>query len=386
MSGNAERVLREAVHELAGDPHQSPDFVAGVISRGRRVRRRRRAGATAAMLVAIAAIAAPYVWLRPETEPPPTAVAAAPEESEAPELTTDALPPIPDPSPVPPVRKDWQNGPLVLPGGWIALAVSAPIVPGSWVYDRTAGRYVSLGKDYQQVLPAPRGSLVAVQRNAGSSEIGLLDLSTREVRWTSAVGAILSPQWSRDGSQLLVTIFDKQPGGARFGILDPANGSFRQFPVSNRQHCTDICRFSWLPNGREVALPQFGIPSDPGPDPKAKRPQFQMEIFAADDGAPIRVVPVPGSVSGTTSWSPDGRYLAVQAANSPQLVDVGTGRSVGRLPSADVTWVRDDRLLYLDFDDDAIPAAVLIDLKGVEIQRLPLPRDFVKAKVLVVPN
>ncbi|MEO3746304.1 hypothetical protein [Plantactinospora sp. B5E13] len=388
MNGNTERMLREAVHELAGDPHQSPDFLAGVVRQGRRIRRRRRVGATAAMVVAVATIAAPYVWLRPDTEPPPSTVAGAPEESGSAEPTAEPtaalLPPPAEPSPVSSVGKDWQDRPLVLPGGWIALAVAQPVISASWVYDRAAGRYVNLGKEYQQVLPAPRGSLVAVQRTVGSNEIGLLDLTTREVRWTSAVGTILSPRWSPDGGQLLVTIFDKNPAGARFGILDPANSSFRQFPVSNRQICPEICRFSWLPNGREIALPQLAIAATP--DDKTKRPHFQMEIFAVDGAEPVRVVPLPGNVSGTTAWSPNGRYVALQGVESAQLVDVGTGKSINRLPSADVTWIRDDWLLYLDSAGAKGPAAVLIDLKGTELQRLPLPREFIKAEVLVAPN
>jgi hypothetical protein len=388
MNGNEERLLRAAIQDLAGDPHQPPDLVSVVISRGRRIRRRRRVAATAAALVAVAAIAAPYVWLRP-VERSPAPVAAAPSTGTDPEPAVTATPTV-DPT-VPPVAENWQDGPLRLPGGWLLAGLSPRVIPAAWAYDRVAGRYVELGRQYKRVWVAPQGSMVAVQRSLTAPEIGVLNHATRQLRWTALDGQVYDAQWSPDGTRLLINFASPKPLYPQFGILDARTNSLRQYPLQPFPvTCADPCHFSWLPNGREIAVPLLDRGQAPAARDEADRgsptpPSPGLRIYTADDGTPSRTLPVSGTVRGPGAWSPDGRLVVVQAKTSAQLVEVATGTVVRKLPSADVTWVRDDRLLYLaNYPDDC--AAVLIDPEGTEIQRLPLPKPFFRAEIVVAPN
>ncbi|MEU5780157.1 hypothetical protein [Micromonospora lupini] len=76
--------------------------------------------------------------------------------------------------------------------------------------------------------------------------------------------------------------------------------------------------------------------------------------------------------------------MVVQGQQEPLLVEAATGRVVNPLPTADVTWVGDDRLLYRrpygsgDF--------VLADTAGRELVRQPLPEQLVQLEVSVAPR
>ncbi|TDC80121.1 hypothetical protein E1193_17950 [Micromonospora sp. KC606] len=66
------------------------------------------------------------------------------------------------------------------------------------------------------------------------------------------------------------------------------------------------------------------------------------------------------------------------------LVETATGRVLNPLPSADVAWVAEDRLLYrrpLGSND-----FVLAEPTGRELIRQPLPRQLVDFEVTVAPR
>jgi dipeptidyl aminopeptidase/acylaminoacyl peptidase len=366
------------------------------MSRGRRIRRRRQAGAVAAAFVAVAAIAAPYVWLRPDPKPPGYPVAGASGPS-ATTLPTAGPGSTAVPSAAPPGRprstswNNWQNAPLVLPGGWTVVSATTSGTPVSnWAYDRKRGRYVDTSKEFTSVWAAPRGSLAAVRRDGHSGETGLLDVVTGEVRWVSTPNAILAPQWSPDGSRLLLTSSDKQTGNRSFGILTVESDSYREYPVrSDRYECTDLCQFTWMPTGKEVALPL----TDPTAPRSESAPHLRLglQLFAAADGRPTRLLPVRGNVSDVSAWSPDGQLVVVAGQQGAQLVSVGKGAVVRALPAADVTWVDDKRLLYvagrLNRDTHFVDVeAVLIDRSGTELERAELPGDLAGTDILIAPR
>ncbi|WP_422772510.1 hypothetical protein ACN28C_05665 [Plantactinospora sp. WMMC1484] len=403
MSERAERLLREAVHELAGNPHQSPDLVATALVQGRRMRRRRQAVAAAAAAVAVGAIAAPYVWLRPGPEPPPLPIGAVP---------TATASPAPSPN-----RSDgWRDGPVALPGGALVLSVASSVRnEPTWVYDPTRRHFVSIPAEYTGVRAAPHGMVAAVRHSGRPAEVGLYQIRTGDVRWFPTGNKVLATEWSSDGGRLLITLLDERTGAYSIGLLTATEGPLQRYQVKAFPlTCGTACRFSWLPSGKEVTLDG----PDPGTTPStvAGLTLRGLQLFSADDGIPTRTLGVEGEVAGVSAWSPDGSLVVVaggapglpggaptprapvrtdraggdaptRAGTTPpaRLVHVETGKVLREMPTAQVSWIGRDRLLYLD--DKVRPGrltAILVDTKGTEIERTELPAGLTGDDEIVV--
>ncbi|MFY1688905.1 hypothetical protein [Plantactinospora sp. WMMB782] len=404
MSERADRLLREAVRELAGTPHQPQDFASAAIAQGRRIRRRRQTVATAAAVVAIGAIVAPYVWLRPDSRPP-LAVGGPPA------ATTPVATATGSPTPRPTPRGDWSSGPVELPGGALLLTAGSTGAAGpTWVYDPANRRYVSLPATYTAVRASPHRSVAAVRRNDRPTDVGLYDLATGKPRWFRAGGTVLALDWSPDGSRLLVTLQDRKTGVYSIGLLAPDNGSFQRYPLKTRElGCVQACQFTWLPSGKEVALPLAGPIVDlSGANPPAGKSGLQL--FAVDDGMPTRFLPVQGDILRSTAWSPDGSMVVVsvlspasgarsgaipratdaagrkgEVRTTAQLVSTDTGRVLRQLPSADVAWVGPDRLLHLDVEGKpGTLVALLADVVGTQHERVELPAGLLRSDEFTV--
>ncbi|MER7333345.1 MULTISPECIES: hypothetical protein [unclassified Micromonospora] len=382
MSRSREDELRFAVRELAGQARTAPDLAARAIDQGRRLRARRRATAAAAALVAAAVLALPFVLLRPDA---PARVAApdqtAPAGTSTPDRTAGATA-SPDVVVRPTPGADWTKRALVLPGGWVVAGAMLPGPSGDgYVLDRGRDRYLRTD-GYDGVWRAPQGAVSAVADDDRPGEIGLVDAAAGKTRWHRTGQWIMSPQWSPDGLRLALTIFDKDEGALRFGVLD-TTGDFRVFGVDTDTYlCTDHCFFTWSRDGREVVLQQT--------DPNSRRSESErharrgVQLFSPDDGRPTRFVAMPGDPAGPWSWSPDGRLVVVQGRTEPLLVEAGTGRVVRALPTADVAWISVDRLLYRR--PGGSRDYVLADLTGRELERQPLPRELVGREITVGPR
>ncbi|MGX7677234.1 WD40 repeat domain-containing protein [Plantactinospora sp. DSM 117369] len=382
MSERADRLLREAVRELAGSPHQPPNFAATAIVQGRRMRRRRQTIAAAAAFVAIGAIAAPYVWLRPDPQPPALGIGGPPA------ATTPASSPTPRSEP----PGDWRNGPVELPGGALLLSAGSTRQAGpTWAYDAARRRYVSVPASYTSVRVSPRLPVAAVRSSDRPTDVALYDLATGKPEWFRTGKTVMGVEWSPDGRRLLATLQDRKTGMYTIGLLTPDAGGFQYYPVKTRLvSCLGVCRFTWAPGGREVALSQAEAVVDA---PKVVPPGLQL--FAADDGMPTRFLPIQGGVASSAAWSPDGSLVVVSASSdsaargepapptkekvAAQLVSTQTGKVVRQLPSADVTWITPSRLLYLDPARPGGLTAVLVDPTGAEHERAELPLELVSS-------
>ncbi|SCE75075.1 hypothetical protein GA0074696_0621 [Micromonospora purpureochromogenes] len=372
MTNATEDNLRAAVHQLADEARSVPGLAERALRGGRRVRRRRRATASAGAILAAVALATPFLLARPQ----PTTQVAEP----APPGTATRSAPV---SVEPKSGGNWTSTPLVLPGEWVvtgAIGITDP-TSWAWVLDRETGRYRTVS-GYAQVWTAPRGHVAAVLSFERPSETGLLDLRTGAVRWIRTGRQIMQPQWSPDGSRLVLTIDDKDAGSTAIGVLT-ATGRFRAFPVDTEKFfCTDYCFFTWGPDGREVAFQQTdsALPRSES----ARHPRRGVQFFSAEDGRPTRFLAVRGDPAGPWSWSPDGQRVVLTGPDGPQLVEVATGGVLRPMPDADAVWVDDGRLLYRSHDESA--PMVLIDDEGRELERQALPPGLIDQHVSMAPK
>ncbi|GLH98460.1 TolB family protein [Phytohabitans aurantiacus] len=373
-----DELLRKAVHDLAGTPQLPADLVTHAILGGRRIRRQRRAATALGAMVAVIALATPFIWLHPRSAPSVT----------APDPTAAELRVLPPPD------DNWRDAPLELPGGWVVTGATSTGGPASdgLVLDRSQNRYVKVDK-YEETWAAPRGRFAAVLDHDRPGDVGLLDVPTGKVRWVRTGQLTLNPEWSPDGTRLALTLLDKETGSSSLGVLS-VDGSFQTFPVdtssgwANRgpgQYlCTDYCLFTWMPDGKQVALQQ----TDPAVPRTESKPHARrgLQLFSADTGKPTRFVPARGDAAGPYSWSPNGRLVVIKGQEATQLVEVDSGRVVRDLPtidlnSATLVWVAAERLLLISAGH-----ATLLDPTGHPLERRDLPPELTGLRIAVAPS
>ncbi|MFB9234618.1 TolB family protein [Plantactinospora siamensis] len=366
MSHDADQLLRTTLREPDPAVTLPPGLAAAAVRRGRRLRRRRRAAMVLGAVVAGATLVTPFLVLRPGPGHPVRPAGPDPAASAVP-TATDSTAPKSRPAPA-----QWRSGPLTLPGGWTivgATGTGEPVEPAI-VLDRSRGRYVTVN-GYDEVWAAPRGSFAAVFRYQRRAETGILDIGTGRVRWFRTGAHIMTPQWSPDGTRLLLTLDDKDNGTTAIGVLTAASGAVRRWPVDTQKYfCTDQCFFTWSRDGQQVVFQQ----TDPGgPLSESVRPRRRgLQLFSSGTGLPTRLVPVHGDAAGPYAWSPDGSLVVVQGQQQPELAETGTGRVRHQLPGADVYWGPDGRLLVLSREAGACSVGLMEpDGRLIESQDLP---------------
>lgn len=353
MNDPMESAVRVAVRELA-EQARPAHLAAAAIVEGRRLRRRTRtrraAGAVLTGAALLAALAVPPLLLHPgRPVGGPTTPAGA--------LTA--------PAPVPLTF----DGPITLPGGWTVLvAGSGPV--RVWNRDRRA--YQTINRDQVQVAPAGPYAAVAT---GDPHQIEILDLRGRTPRtFTLASQISLDPQWSPDGTRLLLTTMDKDTATNFITILDAGSGDVTSWPIDSRYVCTDYCRLTWTRDGSEVvwSLTDLSVPrSEARPHARSG-----LQLFSAFDGHPTRTLPVRGDVSGPYAWSPNGRYVIVTAVSAQpgrsvenQLIDLATGAAVRTFPDGTPNWIANDRILLTGSGT----VISLVDPAGTTLARYEMP-------------
>jgi hypothetical protein len=281
-----------------------------------------------------------------------------------------------------------DDGPIRLPGGWIAGAAtglgSSGAEPKSWIFDRAARAYTTV--PYGEVVPAPTTNLAAVFDDA-KSRYGLLDVAVGTVRWLKVPGVkegvYSAPAWSADSAFLAVLSRPKTESMSVF-VVEVATGNTHHFAVD--AHCADLCFISW--RDRDT----LALPHSPGGAGEAGAPYYDgMQLFSASTGESTGTIDLPGSFASAAGWSPDRRHVVLATSepvpdsptsNQVAIYDVAAHRVVGKLPplvGVDNGSIRAASIVWLTNDRALVPSPEGVSMVGVdatEIGFYPMPSEF----------
>ncbi len=360
--------VRATVHDLADDARFPAGLAATARRQGRRIRRRRRAGVAAAALGLIAATSVPYLLLRsdePSPQPQPAATTPAPVR-----LTT--------------APADWGKRPLELPGGVIVTALTRndvgrdtragrTLATGNVVLDRKTGRYTALTGDYYTVWGAPELQRGVVNGNGG---LGIIR-ADGSIVWADVAFA-LDPQWSPDGTRLLATT------SKGFAVIDARTGDVRRTSTPDAMSaCPDDCLFTWLPDGRRVAIAQRDLTV--AQDEEKPDVVDRIKVYDVSTAKLLTTLSAPGVPAGQDAWSPDGGRVVLKHATAGGwgdrlIFDTATGKVNGTIAEEDVHFLPNGQVLGLN-EADAI--ARLYDSTGRVLEEMTLPQDFAARKISI---
>jgi dipeptidyl aminopeptidase/acylaminoacyl peptidase len=267
---------------------------------------------------------------------------------------------------------DWWNAPYRLPGGAIVTALSrredgdegsgrTNVHDGNVLLDRATGQYVALSADYSRLFGAPTGDHAVAANSDGGIEV--VDVDGGRKAWQQIS---VEPDWSADGSRFL---FNTDTG---YGVMDVTTGEItRHDTPAAIALCPDVCRFSWMPGEREVAIAQI----DPAAEHSESRPDQikNIAIYDAASARRLRTVPVAGLPIRQDAWSPDGtRVILDGRPGEPHAVaDVTTGRLLTWLPIDNAQFLPNGQILAVSNLE-----AVLFDTSGKSLAVQGLPYDF----------
>src|SRR5215813_2143954 len=344
--------LRGELQDLAAEGVVTKDFAGTAWKRGRRHRVRRRSAQATAGVLAMAAFASGYVLLADadraqSTLPRVTATQPAPVSTA----------PTPSVAVVPSVH---TIGPIAVGGGWVVG--SGPSGDGTWVYDRSTGRYIDLHHTY--AYPAPVGTYAAVEHDgleASDQRIGILNVANGQTHWLAAGRTFLGLDWTADGTQIVYRSLTTT-GKTAVYVADATTGQDRMLPSVPDSGSAGP---AWLPGRAEFAI---------GGDNHGS--QALAQVYDAASGQPAGTSIVFDTLN---NWSPDGRY--VLRTSDCSIVDAATGSAVTHLGTdcygSRVYWASNQSVIMLRYGSKADNAWVRYDLNGNEVAVLPMPTEFV---------
>lgn len=406
---NLDDALREAVRTLSDQGRAPEDLGPRTLAAGIRMRQRRTALTAIAAVAAALAVAAPALGINSirgddiATSPSPT-----PSASHEPG-------PWPSPSGNPRAPRDLPAKLVTIAGLSLAGGGDLDNAP-SFVYNRAAGRYVSV--PYTTVKPNFAGTHALVSEPKSPYRAGLLDLRTMRVDWNvfqddSQMGRMY--HWSPDGKKALVWTVR---GTA---VYDLASNRIERYLTGRASGV------AWHPNSRELIAsiregedvnaapgPANGTSMEPGADgttryweidkdgkrirelpapypyatpPAPPRTKF-LQVYDLT-GKPTRTIPVARQVTDPAHFSPDGRHVVggVYLDGGPdhllRVHDARTGKVVATLPEvnritnspgAGVWWADNERILVKGYDAKRGHLLYEFDLTGKQRATYPLPK------------
>jgi hypothetical protein len=358
---NVEEGVRATVRDLAAGAPAPVGLADAARRQGRKIRRRRRAGVAAVALALVAVAVTPYAIVKKQEERP-APVSPTPRPS-ADEVRRTAVP------------RDWANKPVMLPGDAVMTAltrtnvgsqkpVGRTVQTGNVVLDRKTGRYVALQGDYYTVWGAPKTNRAVVSDDGGGLGLVRADGSVKWLR----IDYTLEPQWSPDGKRVLVTT------SQGYALIDGATGKVSRHALPDViALCPDECLFTWLADGRQVAIAQRD-PAVPQSESKADTIK-NIAIFSAFSGRPIGIMDAPGVPVSGSPWSPNGDLVLLRPAEldgtGVRIFNVNGHGLIATLPGTDARFLPGGAILVL-----TDKTASLYDPWGRLREEMTLPPDF----------
>jgi hypothetical protein len=405
-----DEALRDAVRDLSDQGTPPENLGRAALAAGHRLRYRRSALTTVAAMAAVTAVAAPVLVVDTIGDRS-TGSASSPTPSSSPTYPDE---PYPGPTGV-------RNPPLNLPtklvtfagmsltGGGTPLLLSLEEMAGtakpgmpsrrptnpdaypSFVYDSVKKAYVKVAAS--EALPNRAGTLAIVKKQDRTAALGLLDIRTNKIDWTvlntgAKRGGHVYYRWSPDDGKALIA------ADTGFTVYDVASRTFS--PPARLD--SKYGMVNWHPNGRELVATEnepydYGPgPSDPtsgrltgsgSPNPRPgasgtggavrtqtpsptaipePRPSHwisqvrRLQVFDLA-GRAVRTIPVPGSVTETSQWSPDRKRVVVRdPSNDHNLLvrDASTGKVITTILGADPNY-SDRGMMWLDNERVLVP-------------------------------
>jgi hypothetical protein len=238
MNTDLDRLLRDAVHELAAEG-RPVDVTASALRRARHIRARRFVAAAASVLVLLVGLGFAAIRFSgvDRSAPPPAdqspSVVITEPTGPAPSDTAESLPP--------------GSAPVSLPGGWLIRAAPGPL--GTIVYDDAQGRYHLAGSALR-VAPSPNGRFLAEVTNNRDVVIRRFADEQEVNRRANAIqNEDVYPVWAPDSSHLAFLV----PVGTATKLLVMSVTGAQTLSVDTVP-CNDGCTVKWLTNSLAVRL------------------------------------------------------------------------------------------------------------------------------------
>jgi len=252
-------------------------------------------------------------------------------------------------------------------------AMSAATVLGAQSFNAKPTRVTTVVASW---LSAPAesydGRFVATD---GDSAIRMFDRTTKQ--WSRLTEEGITPQWSPDGRFLAFSRRDKSVGSGGFRVfvmpMDPKSG--KATGAARRVTLHDARRFSWSPDGREIAF----ISMDSG----------WMKIWTQpfNGGDEKLVARVRGGSGDAPAWSPDGK--AIYFSGGPPIpthtgyiarVTLATGKVDSLRTFRDLIGVSADGRYLAQANGRTRTIVISSASDGREIARVHLPARVTAAR------
>ena len=158
---------------------------------------------------------------------------------------------------------------------------------------------------YPSLSPKGEAIIYASNQSRGTFDLYLLVLSTsQQIELTHEIGNVFSPAFSPGGENIL---FINKPEDETTGLwIMDSNGENAHLVYGGRKQAgvNPLVSAAWSPDGKQIAL---AMTVDQA---------YEYEIFVLDlnaDVPPRRVTYGLLGITGSVSWSPNGRYLLLSA-------------------------------------------------------------------------
>jgi hypothetical protein len=234
-----ERILRDAVHELAAEG-RPVDVTGPALHRARLIRARRFAAAAASVVVLLAGLGFAAIRFGGVDRSAP-----APADRSPSVVISEPAPT--GPSPTEAESLPAGSGPILLPGGWLIRGAPGPV--GTIIYDDESGRY-RLAGEAVRVAPSPNGQFLAEVTPARDVVIRRYPDGQEVNRRANAIrDDTVYPVWAPDSSHVALVV-SAGPDTKLLVMGVSRTETLSADPVP----CEAGCSVKWLANSKAVRV------------------------------------------------------------------------------------------------------------------------------------